>query len=142
MRKLALILLIFPVVGLAQQPRAWLDPVPSELLKLRNWVPVRPVFEVPASTLATAQQWLQKSTFVALDKSDIALFGRPKFLCQGGTKAYLLRAQYITSGGSWFSLFWAPRHALVVKKRVSHHTWSGTTVSPCNVPVASAISGL
>jgi hypothetical protein len=115
MRKLAALLLIVPLAGLAHQPHTWLDPAPSAILGSRNWVPVEAFFEVPASTLATAQKWLQKSAFVALDKSDVALFGQPDFTCQGDAKAYLVRAQYVTSGGSWFSIFWAQRRALVIK---------------------------
>lgn len=115
MRKFASILLILPMVAFARQPKAWLDPAPPSILKSHNWSPVAALFEVPASTLATAQDWLAKFPYVALKKSDVGLFGKPEFTCKGGTKPYLVRAQYITSGGSWFSLFWVRPGVLVVR---------------------------
>ena len=115
MRKTLAILLIFPMAVFAHQPGAWLDPVPPTLLRSLSWSTVKVFFEVPASTLATAQDWLAKSPYVALSKSDIGLFGYPDFTCQGVTKPYLVRAQYITSVGDSFSLFWAHPGVLVVR---------------------------
>lgn len=115
MRKLVAVLLFIPMAAFAREPRPWLDAVPPTVLKSLKWSPVSAFFEVPASTLATAQYWLAKSAYVALKKPDLGIFGRPDFVCQGMTVPYLVRAQYITSGGSYFSLFWAPHDVLIVQ---------------------------
>lgn len=115
MRKFAAILLILPMAAFARQPGAWLDPAPPTILKSLSWSPIEVVFEVPASTLATAQDWLAKLPYIALSKSDVSLFGHPEFTCQGANKPYLIRAQYITSAGSFFSLFWGRPGVLIVR---------------------------